>query len=240
MTPSAVGRRTENLALVLQEVLTAIVRLRSNRQAVSDANSFRIHMREALKSADQEARKRGYSGDTIQLAIFAVVAFLDESILNSRNPLFADWPRKPLQEELVWHPHGGRSLFPEPAKAAGPDGLAGARRSCSKSTISACCSVSAGATAWEIKAICAPSWTRWPTRSGACAAATPELSPMLAAAARGGAHGAAAIRGSRKLGIAAIACVTLLASAVRDLQTVAWFGGLGSCAPWHFRGTRGR
>jgi type VI secretion system protein ImpK len=97
MTPSAVARRSENLALVLQEVLTAIVRLRANRQAVSDAGSFRIHMREALKSADQEARRLGYSGETMQLAIFAVVAFLDESILNSRNPLFADWPRKPMQ-----------------------------------------------------------------------------------------------------------------------------------------------
>jgi type VI secretion system protein ImpK len=111
MTPSAVGRRAENLALVLQEVLTAIVRLRSNRQAVSDASSFRIHMREALKLADQEARKRGYSGETMQLAIFAVVAFLDESILNSRNPLFADWPRKPLQEELFGTHMAGEVFF---------------------------------------------------------------------------------------------------------------------------------
>ena len=122
MTPSAAGRRTENLALMLQEVLTAIVRLRSNRQAVSDANSFRIHMREALKSADQEARKLGYSGDAIQLAIFAVVAFLDESILNSRNPLFADWPRKPLQEELFGTHMAGEVYFQNLQKLLGqPD-----------------------------------------------------------------------------------------------------------------------
>src|SRR5713226_1127272 len=119
MTPSAVARRTENLALMLQEVLTAIVRLRSNRQAVSDANSFRIHMREALKAADQEARKRGYNGDTIQLAIFAVVAFLDESILNSRNPLFADWPRKPLQEELFGTHMAGEVFFQNLQKLLG-------------------------------------------------------------------------------------------------------------------------
>jgi type VI secretion system protein ImpK len=119
MTPSGVARRTENLALILQEVLTAIVRLRSNRQAVSDANSFRIHMREALKAADQEARKRGYTGDTIQLAIFAVVAFLDESILNSRNPLFADWPRKPLQEELFGTHMAGEVYFQNLQKLLG-------------------------------------------------------------------------------------------------------------------------
>ncbi len=111
MTPSAVARRSDNLALILQEVLTAIVRLRSNRQAVSDANSFRIHMREALKAADQEARKRGYNADTIRDGIFAVVAFLDESILNSRNPLFADWPRKPLQEELFGTHIAGEMYF---------------------------------------------------------------------------------------------------------------------------------
>jgi type VI secretion system protein ImpK len=119
MTPSAVARRTENLALMLQEVLTAIVRLRSNRQAVSDANSFRIHMREALKLADQEARKRGYNGDAIQLAVFAVVAFLDESILNSRNPLFADWPRKPLQEELFGTHMAGEVFFQNLQKLLG-------------------------------------------------------------------------------------------------------------------------
>jgi type VI secretion system protein ImpK len=111
MTPSAVARRSDNLALILQEVLTAVVRLRSNRQAVSDANSFRIHMREALKAADQEARKRGYNAETIRDAIFAVVAFLDESILNSRNPLFADWPRKPLQEELFGTHMAGEMYF---------------------------------------------------------------------------------------------------------------------------------
>jgi type VI secretion system protein ImpK len=118
MTPSPVSR-TENLALVLQEVLTAVVRLRSNRQAVSDANSFRIHMKEALKLADQEARKRGYSGDAVQFATFAVVAFLDESILNSRNPLFADWPRKPLQEELFGTHMAGEVFFQNLQKLLG-------------------------------------------------------------------------------------------------------------------------
>jgi type VI protein secretion system component VasF len=53
--------RPENLALIFQELFTAIVRLRSNRQAVSDAESFRHHIREAVKTAAQEARNRaGY------------------------------------------------------------------------------------------------------------------------------------------------------------------------------------
>lgn len=109
--PGADTRRPENLALVFQEIFTVIERLRSNRQPISDAFSFRHQMREALKLADHEARKRGYTAEDIQLAIFAVVAFLDESILNLHHPAFADWPRQPLQEELFGHHIAGEVFF---------------------------------------------------------------------------------------------------------------------------------
>ena len=36
---------------------------------------------------------------------------LDESILNSRNPLFADWSRKPLQEEMFGIHIAGETFF---------------------------------------------------------------------------------------------------------------------------------
>jgi type VI secretion system protein ImpK len=103
--------RFENLALIYQEVLTATTRLRSNRQAVSDAESFRANTREALRLADTEGRRRGYSEDELQLARFAAVAFLDESILNSRLPVFSDWSRKPLQEELFGVHVAGEIFF---------------------------------------------------------------------------------------------------------------------------------
>jgi type VI secretion system protein ImpK len=45
------------------------------------------------------------------MATLAVVGFLDESILVSRNPLFADWPRKPLQEELFGSHMAGELFF---------------------------------------------------------------------------------------------------------------------------------
>jgi type VI secretion system protein ImpK len=96
---------------VFQEVLTVIVRLRSNRQAVNDAEAFRQHVRQALRTADQEARKLGYAEEDIRLAIFAAVAFLDESILNLQSPVFADWVRKPLQEELFGRHTAGEIFF---------------------------------------------------------------------------------------------------------------------------------
>jgi type VI secretion system protein ImpK len=104
-------RRPDNLALAFQEILTVIERLRSNRQPIPDAATFRQQFRAALQQADSEARRRGYTAEDIQLAIFAVVAFLDESILNLRSPIFADWPRQPLQEEFFGHHIAGEVFF---------------------------------------------------------------------------------------------------------------------------------
>jgi len=112
-------RRGWNLALGFQEIFTAVVRLRYNRQAVLDAETFRAQMRQALRVAEQEARGRGCTAEDVKQVIFAVVAFLDESILNSRNPLFADWPRKPLQEELFGTHMAGEVFFQNLQKLLG-------------------------------------------------------------------------------------------------------------------------
>ena len=100
MAPATTGRRTENLALFYQEVLTAIVRLRGDQQSLPDPAAFRHHTREALKTAARQALAAGYDTDDVKRATFAAVAFLDEAILNSKNPIFADWLKKPLQEEF--------------------------------------------------------------------------------------------------------------------------------------------
>ncbi len=115
-------RRTENLALAFQEVLTAVVRLRSGRQEVNDAELFRQQVRAAMRAAHQDATRLGYVEEDIRLAVFATVAFLDESVLNLRNPAFAEWVRKPLQEEMF----GGirrEILFENPETPAGPGAL---------------------------------------------------------------------------------------------------------------------
>ncbi len=106
------SQRQGLLAVCFQEPITAIVRLRAGRQAVSDSDQFREHMRHALQTAAREARDAGgYSSADVRSATFAVVAFLDESILNSRNPAFTDWARKPLQEELFGTHVAGEVFF---------------------------------------------------------------------------------------------------------------------------------
>lgn len=116
MPPQAYGgtasvRRLENLALAFQETITAIERLRSGKLSPPSAEAFRAQIRQLLGAAEQEARARGYSNEDIRLATFAVVAFLDESILNLHLPVFADWSRKPLQEELFGGHVAGEIFF---------------------------------------------------------------------------------------------------------------------------------
>src|ERR1035438_10779893 len=111
MDPSVTTRRPDNLPLIFQEVFTAIERLRSNRQGVTDSQSFRHHTREALKTAASQALAAGYPSEDVKFATFATVAFLDESVLNSRNPVFTGWESKPLQEELFGTHIAGEVFF---------------------------------------------------------------------------------------------------------------------------------
>ena len=116
---SALDTRGWNLALAFQEVFTAIVRLRSNRQQVTNSEAFRGQMKQALQRAEQEARSGGYKTEDVRQVLFAVVAFLDESVLGSRNPVFADWPRLPLQTELFGHQIAGEVVFQELQRTLG-------------------------------------------------------------------------------------------------------------------------
>jgi type VI secretion system protein ImpK len=109
MSPQS--QRTDDLAAAFQELITVGERLRSNRQSVSDAASFRAQIWEGVRVADRDARGFGYQPEDIELATFAVIAFLDESILNLRHPIFADWPRQPLQEERYGHHVAGEVFF---------------------------------------------------------------------------------------------------------------------------------
>jgi type VI secretion system protein ImpK len=108
---SAGPRRPENLAFLFQEILTVIVRIRAGRQPVTDAQKFRMDMKAALKRAEKDALTKGYMPNDIRPATFAVVAFLDESVLNSTNAAFADWSRMPLQEEMYGNQLAGEIFF---------------------------------------------------------------------------------------------------------------------------------
>ncbi len=103
--------RRGGLALAMQEAFTAAIRLRTNRQAAADPLSFRNQIKQLLNAGHQEARRIGYSSAHVGLAAYAFVAFLDESVLNSNQPMFAEWSRQPLQEEFFGDHMAGETFF---------------------------------------------------------------------------------------------------------------------------------
>lgn len=110
-TASRVPVRRGELGLALQEVLTVVCRLRSGRTVGGDGEVFRESVRLWLAGAAQRCDQLGYSEEFIVLAGYAVTAFLDESVLNSSDPMFSEWHRRPLQEEIFGEFLGGERFF---------------------------------------------------------------------------------------------------------------------------------
>lgn len=109
--PPASGAAPGGLAQALQEAFTVTVRLRTGRQVASDARSFRSHIKGLLAAADRDARAAGYGPESVKRVIYAFVAFLDESVLNSSQAMFSDWPSQPLQEEIFGDHMAGETFF---------------------------------------------------------------------------------------------------------------------------------
>jgi type VI secretion system protein ImpK len=103
--------RTGRISIVFQELLTVIVRVRAGRQQISSADHFRQQIRGALATAQSEALRGGYNTAEASLAAQAVVAFLDESILNSGTQLANDWVRQPIGPEYFEQHVAGEVFF---------------------------------------------------------------------------------------------------------------------------------
>lgn len=108
--PSTPSRRGQ-LALSLEEVFTVICRLRADKPVGSDPQAFREQVKKWLSRAARDGAQAGYPDESIALAGFAAIAFLDESVLNSPQPMFSEWPRRPLQEEIFGEFLGGEAFF---------------------------------------------------------------------------------------------------------------------------------
>jgi type VI secretion system protein ImpK len=111
--PAAVGApaaKLDRLALLYEGILTAAVRVQGGRQQVQDTESFRARMTQALREVGSIAARKGYSAEDLQEANFAVVAFLDETILTN-DACAPEWARKSLGEELFGQRSAGELFF---------------------------------------------------------------------------------------------------------------------------------
>ena len=105
-------QRTQSLASCYENALTIILRLSAlNQQSAVNSQDFRTSIRAALKAAMEQAKALGYSSEGNQLAFFAVVSLLDESVLKLQSPAFADWAQRPMQEEMFGHNRAGEVFF---------------------------------------------------------------------------------------------------------------------------------
>jgi type VI secretion system protein ImpK len=103
--------RTNSLASAFQDVFTVVLRTRFNVQRWDRADRMRAAVRQMIASATQGVRALGYSDESTQMTLYAIVGFLDESVLSSKDPVFSDWSRKPLQEELFGDMLAGEKFF---------------------------------------------------------------------------------------------------------------------------------
>jgi type VI secretion system protein ImpK len=103
MIPNDVAARprSNSLGLAFQDVITAILRFRYRTQRVADAAAFRESIRKMITAGSKETRRIGYGEPTVQMALCAVLGFLDESVQRSQDPIFRDWASHPLQDELL-------------------------------------------------------------------------------------------------------------------------------------------
>ena len=80
-------------------------------QRIPDARAFRANIRNMIGTAVTNVRAMGYSDNAGRMALYAIIAFLDETVLNSQDPAFADWARQPLQEEMFGGHVAGEAFF---------------------------------------------------------------------------------------------------------------------------------
>ncbi len=100
-----------SLALLYQGLLTGVVRMQAGRQHVADGETLRRRTKAALQEVERDAMVAGYDGKDVRETHFAVVAFLDSVVLNSNDPVQAEWQRKTLQEELFGQTDAGMVFF---------------------------------------------------------------------------------------------------------------------------------
>lgn len=104
------GRADQRLAEIFAPCFTLILNLRSTDE-FGDPETLRRRTKELLDDAERDALQTGVSPDAIRTAKFALVAFIDETILSSDWPRKEDWASTPLQLELYDQYDAGEVFF---------------------------------------------------------------------------------------------------------------------------------
>jgi type VI secretion system protein ImpK len=109
--PHARPARRGQLAILVQEILTAATRFRTGRQVAKDAEAFRRDVKLMVLAVDEDGRRAGYGSADVKYALYAVIAYVDETVLNSGQAAFESWTMRPLQDEIFGRQVAGEAFF---------------------------------------------------------------------------------------------------------------------------------
>jgi len=98
------------LVEIFAPVFTLILQLRAARD-LGDNVTLRERILALLDRAGSEARRAGTLGEDVDAARFALVAFIDETLLSSDWHLKDQWMMRPLQLELYERMDAGEEFF---------------------------------------------------------------------------------------------------------------------------------
>ncbi len=98
------------LAEIYADCFALILQLRST-DALGDPETLRGRTKELIKQAERKAERAGISREDARRASFAIVAFIDETILASDWQHKEEWMSRPLQQELFDRYDAGEEFF---------------------------------------------------------------------------------------------------------------------------------
>lgn len=90
------GLDPKNLPELSTEILLAVMRLRTSSD-IGDFDTFHTSVQKLFQSFEKQCKDRGMDIDDVNTAKYALAAFLDETVLNSRWPYKDRWADNPLQ-----------------------------------------------------------------------------------------------------------------------------------------------
>ncbi len=117
--PNRRAPSTNGLINLAAPVLELVLKLRTG--TIPPSNDVRPVVDDLLKQVEQGAASLGYSYQHAQHVKFALVAFVDETVLNPANqfPLRDEWEKKPLQLEHFSEHLAGVKFFERLNEMAG-------------------------------------------------------------------------------------------------------------------------
>ncbi|MBI1745340.1 MAG: DotU family type IV/VI secretion system protein [Acidobacteria bacterium] len=116
MTTSAIAAGQVNFAPALPELcedlFTLLIHLRATKDfGLHDYASLRRKIADLIHVIDHQAKEEGLEAEDIDSARYALIAFVDETVLNSEWPYSSQWENHTLQLEHLGTQIAGEDFF---------------------------------------------------------------------------------------------------------------------------------